>query len=47
MYRIPTDDNYVNLKVKFTTNGKAQEVLDPKDWSLTRSELKKFIYGEE
>ena len=47
MYRIPTDDNYVNLKVKFTTNGKPQEVLDPKDWSLTRSELRKFIYGEE
>lgn len=47
MYRIPTNDNYTNLKVRFTTNGKPQEVLDPKDWNLTRSELKKFIYGEE
>ncbi|GAA4295238.1 hypothetical protein GCM10023142_32800 [Anaerocolumna aminovalerica] len=43
-YRIPSDGNYKNTKVQM---GKyKQDVLEPTDWDATRTELRKFIYGD-
>lgn len=44
-YRIPSDGNYNNIKVKMGKYN--QEVLEPKDWAATRQELHDFIYGVE
>lgn len=44
-YRIPSNGSYNNIKVKMGKYN--QEVLEPKDWVVTRQELHDFIYGIE
>ncbi len=44
-YRIPSDGTFDNIKVKMGKYN--QDVLQPKDWSLTRKEIREFIYGAE
>ncbi len=42
--RLPSDGSFDNAKVKM---GKYKvEVLEPKDWDVTRDELHNFIYGD-
>lgn len=41
--RIPSDGTFDNIKVQM---GKyKQDVLQPRDWNVTREELRQFIYG--
>lgn len=44
-YRVPSDGTFDNIKVKMGKYN--QDVLQPKDWALTRKELRDFIYGAE
>jgi anionic cell wall polymer biosynthesis LytR-Cps2A-Psr (LCP) family protein len=41
--RIPTDGSYENVTRRLGTVN--QEVLEPKDWNVTKAEIHDFIYG--
>jgi LCP family protein required for cell wall assembly len=42
--RIPSDGSFNNIKVKLGKYN--QDVLEPKDWDVTRKEIRQFIYGD-
>lgn len=42
--RIPSNGSFNNIKVKLGKYN--QDVLEPKDWDVTRKEIRQFIYGD-
>lgn len=44
-YRIPSDGNWESVRVQIGKYN--QDVLQPKDWEVTRKEIREYIYGSD